>query len=534
MSIRLSRALLGNLLVMLVLAAIAWLLLRLHLADSGWMLDTRARSLQLALASVLGYAGLCTLLWWRTRPRRERVDPDVRPILLVWASQTGFAAQLAERSADALRAAGLPVRVRSIEHLDAALLADSERALFIASTTGEGDPPDHAAPFLRRLMEATPSLAHLHYGVLALGDHSYAHFCAFGHQLDAWLRRHGAHALFDTVEVDNADPASLRHWQQLLGQLGGDAGEQPDWTPVEYQSWTLLQREHLNPGSVGGPVHWLRLQPPAEGEVHWQAGDIAEVGPRHAPAAVEAWLLANGFDGGRVLGDGQTLHARLSRSHLPRHAAGTTLDDLLALLQPLPHREYSIASAGHEGAVDLVLRRQLRADGTPGLGSGWLCDIATVGSAIDLRLRRNPNFHGVAPDQPLILIGNGTGIAGLRAHLHERDAAGASRNWLLFGERHAAHDFHFGSELREMQQRGMLERLDTVFSRDGGEHRYVQDRLLAEAARLREWIHAGATVLVCGSLQGMAPAVDAVIAQVLGPDGREALVREGRYRRDVY
>ena len=67
MSIRLSRALLGNLLVMLVLAAIAWLLLRLHLADSGWMLDTRARSLQLALASVLGYAGLCTLLWWRDR-----------------------------------------------------------------------------------------------------------------------------------------------------------------------------------------------------------------------------------------------------------------------------------------------------------------------------------------------------------------------------------------------------------------------------------------------------------------------------------
>ncbi|KAG0957233.1 hypothetical protein G6F31_012513 [Rhizopus arrhizus] len=81
--------------------------------------------------------------------------------------------------------------------------------------------------------------------------------------------------LFDAIEVDNADPAALRHWQQLLGQLGGGASELPDWSPAEYQPWTLLQREHLNPGSPGGPVYWLRLQPPAGAAVQWQAGDIA-------------------------------------------------------------------------------------------------------------------------------------------------------------------------------------------------------------------------------------------------------------------
>jgi sulfite reductase (NADPH) flavoprotein alpha-component len=32
----------------------------------------------------------------------------------------------------------------------------------------------------------------------------------------------------------------------------------------------------------------------------------------------------------------------------------------------------------------------------------------------------------------------------------------------------------------------------------------------------------------------MAPAVDAVIEQVLGADGKEALLLAGRYRRDVY
>jgi len=118
---------------------------------------------------------------------------------MVWSSQTGFARELAERSAEALRGAGVPVRVRGLHEVDATLLVDSQRALFIASTTGEGDPPDHALPFLRGVMTSPPALQHLQYGVLALGDRSYGHFCGFGHQLDQWLRQHGAHPLFDAI-----------------------------------------------------------------------------------------------------------------------------------------------------------------------------------------------------------------------------------------------------------------------------------------------------------------------------------------------
>jgi sulfite reductase (NADPH) flavoprotein alpha-component len=62
----------------------------------------------------------------------------------------------------------------------------------------------------------------------------------------------------------------------------------------------------------------------------------------------------------------------------------------------------------------------------------------------------------------------------------------------------------------------------------------VQDRLQAQIHTLQQWVHDGATILVCGSLQGMAPAVDAVIEQALGRDGKEALIVAGRYRRDVY
>ncbi|WP_305804391.1 sulfite reductase subunit alpha [Stenotrophomonas sp. YIM B06876] len=533
---RVNRSLIGNLAVGLVLVLIAVLLLRLHLGESWWLAAPLPAQWFTALTAAAIYAIACAALWWQVRPRKDVASVDGEPpLLVVWASQTGFARQLAERTADSLQAAGHHTRLRALDQVDAALLARTRTALIIASTTGEGDPPDHALAFLSRVMQDSSPLPQLQYAMLALGDRTYDHYCAFGHQLDDWLRRQGAHALFDTIEVDNADPAALRHWQQLLGQLGGDTGDLPDWTAPDYQSWQLVGRQHLNPGSAGGAVYQLRLRPTAAGLPQWQAGDIAEVGPQHSDARVAQWLQLHGLDGQAAV-EGGTLQSRLARSHLPGADAITSRDPqlLAASLQPLPHREYSIGSTPAEGHLQLLLRCQFHADGSPGLGSGWLCEQARIGDSIALRLRSNPNFHPPAVDQPLILIGNGTGIAGLRAHLQARIEAGARRNWLLFGERNAACDFHFGAELQQWRQQGWIEQLDTVFSRDNGRHRYVQDALADARDRLRQWIAQGATVLVCGSLQGMAPAVDAVIADALGSAAHDALRIAGRYRRDVY
>ncbi len=529
-----ARAFAGNLAVIALLLAAAGLLLRLHLGEDWWLAAPLPARRWIALAVLLAYAAWCAALWWRARPREDDAgDGGEPPLLVAWASQTGFAQQLAERSAQSLREGGRKVRLRALDQVDATQLAATRKALFIASTTGEGDPPDHALAFLGQVMKQPIALPQLQYAVLALGDRSYDHYCAFGHQLDDWLRRHGAQPLFDTVEVDNADPAALRHWQQLLGQLG-DGSVQADWSAPDYQPWLLRERRQLNPGSAGGPVFHLRLQP-AMGELpHWQAGDIAEVGPRHAAATIERWMQAHGLDTGATLADGRALRDVLAGSKLPDAPDSTDVDALAASLQPLPHREYSIASLPSEGSLHLLLRRQSHPDGTPGLASGWLCDHAAIGERIDLRLRENRNFHPPADDAPLVLIGNGTGIAGLRAHLRARIDAGARRNWLLFGERNLAHDFHFGDELEQWRREGRIERLDAVFSRDGGPQRYVQDALSAQADLLRQWVDDGATVLVCGSLQGMAPAVDAVIAQALGGERKEQLVMERRYRRDVY
>lgn len=152
-----------------------------------------------------------------------------------------------------------------------------------------------------------------------------------------------------------------------------------------------------------------------------------------------------------------------------------------------------------------------------------------------LRVRQHRRFQvGDNMDRPMILIGNGTGIAGLRAHLKERIAAGQSRTWLVFGERNAAHDHFCRADIEAWQQQAEIESFSLAFSRDGGELRYVLHALAAPADQLRDWIAQGAAVYVCGSLQGMASGVHDALAQAIGHEQLDDLYAAGRYRRDVY
>ncbi|WP_424814587.1 flavodoxin domain-containing protein [Roseococcus sp. YIM B11640] len=493
-----------------------------------------------ALAVVLLYAAFCAAIAWRVRRRRAAEAVALAPhldgsasVLVAYASQTGFAEELARRSAEALQAGDLPVRLAPLDALDAETLASAGRAVFVISTTGEGDPPDHAARFVRQVMSSTARLDGLDYGLLALGDSSYARYCAFGRQLDAWLRHHGARPLFDRVEVDDGEGGALRHWQYHLGRIAG-TNEISDWQRPSFAEWILGERRLLNPGSPGGPVFHLAL----EGDGEWQAGDIAEIGPRNPPAEVARILRVLGLPGATDA-EGTTLAEALATRLLPRPGpelealAGLDAHQVLTRLKPAPHREYSIASLPTDGRLELVVRQARHPDGRLGLGSGWLTEHAATGGPIALRLRANQGFHAPEDDRPMILIGNGTGIAGLRAHLKARRAAGHGRNWLVFGERTRAHDFLYREEIEAWQAEGQLARLDLAFSREE-DRAYVQDRLRQAGEELRRWVADGAAIYVCGSLEGMASGVHAALAEALGAAELERLADEELYRRDVY
>ena len=482
---------------------------------------------------LLAFAALCATA---LRPGRSADRQPARAArnLVLHASQSGFAEMLAQRTAAAIAGDGDAAQARTLGRLDMASLAVAERAWFVVSTTGEGDAPDPARRFVADAMHHRPDLGHLEYALLSLGDRRYAEFCGFGRRLDAWLRACGARSMAPAIEVDEGDPAALARWRALVTDRGGRADA---LAPAPEPLWRLDARQRGNAGSPGGAIYRVRLVP--EGPLPaWQAGDIAEITPCNDPAAVARTLAALGHDGNRDAG-GAPLRDRLSDRRLPPPSAlpalrAMTPEALIEQLRPLPHRSYSIASIPADGAVELLVRRMPGENGGSGLGSGWLCEHAPPGSSVHLHIRSNPGFHAPPGAPPLILVGNGTGLAGLRAHLRARAAAGEHPNWLLFGERTRAHDLHFGDEIARWQQDGTLTRVDLAFSRDQEERVYVQHRLSAAAATLRAWVDNGAALLVCGSRDGMAAGVDATLREILGSDRVDTLMADGRYRRDVY
>lgn len=448
-------------------------------------------------------------------------------MIVAYASQTGGAERLARQTAAVLGGA----QVLPLSAVDGEVLAGTRRALFVVSTYGEGEPPDRARRFARETMASAPSAAELDYAVLALGDREYPQFCAFGHKVDKWLHSGGGRRLFDTIEVDGEDVDAERQWQQQLTALGADPMA-ADFAPAQYGRWRLEERRLLNPGSLGGPAFLLALSPLDGAAADWQAGDIAEIRPANDPAAVAALLDGTGLTGDEIV-DGSPLAAHLAQSVLPERLDGAPAE-IVAGLRALPHREYSIASIPADGRIELIVRQVRRDDGTLGLGSGWLTEHAPLGVEVALRLHANPGFRTTEAHDRLILIGNGTGLAGLRGHLRQAAKAGSGGHWLLLGERSRAHDAFLNAELENWLADGVLARLDRTWSRDADCGRYVQDVIPQAAGFLREQVDAGATILVCGSLLGMAPAVDVALREVLGDALLEEMAETGRYLRDIY
>lgn len=452
-------------------------------AITGWMLYLDRRRKKRAV---------------RAERRTQGEKPaEGKPWLVGYASQSGHAERLAWQSAGVLQAAGYPVTVEALDRLDGSRLGAFQRALFVVSTFGDGEPPDNARAFARKVMASSAKLEQLRYGLLALGDRHYQNFCGFGQRLEHWLRGHGGQPLFAPVQIDGATAEGLTQWRAHLAELTGTEttaiGAQASW-----QAWRLIRRAALNPGGSGNPTWLIELDLPAD--AHWEAGDLAEILPG---------------------------------------VAGT---GIATLEGTEPIRPYSICSLPAEGRLALLIR-ETRCAGAGsgasselGLGAAWLTRDAPLGEAIALRLRSHPSFHLPEDhaDRPLILIGNGTGIAGLRPLIEARALVGCKRNWLVFGERSAAHDYYFRSDIEAWHASGVLEHLDLAFSRDQAERIHVQDRLRDAAQRLKDWVEQGALIYVCGSREGMAPGVEAVVVDVLGTEGFQTLIGEGRYRRDVY
>lgn len=502
-------------------AMVASLLMPLFFV-TGWMLYLKRRKQKkLTLAARQGATAI-------------DIDPNAKPWLIVYATQTGVSEQLAWRTATALQQAHQPATVKSVQQLTLADLQQAEQVLFIASTYGTGEAPDLASSFEKKIMSGQADLSHLHYAVLALGSKEYPDtFCSFGHRIDQWLKNNGAQQLFATIEVDNASNEHIQQWNAALAQSTQLELQAMDIDKT-FDHWTLVKREVLNPGSLGAPAFNLEFKP--EHEAQWQAGDIAEIQPGNSAERIAQFLAAHQIPAGTVVASMQQRiedilwNRDLTQPIFPFISS----EELLNQLPVLPTREYSIASIPSQQILRLVVRQQKDTSGEIGLGSGWLTQYAALNAPIALRIRSNDSFHLVDDNRPIICIGNGTGIAGLMSLLHTRNRQDYNENWLIFGERQRAHDFFYQETLEAWLTVGTLKRLDLAFSRDQAEKVYVHHKLREQADELKTWVNNGAVIYVCGSIDGMASDVDQALIDILGESTVDQLRQDGRYRRDVY
>ena len=233
-----------------------------------------------------------------------------------------------------------------------------------------------------------------------------------------------------------------------------------------------------------------------------------------------------------------------------KYAARIPAQILVDLLRPLAPRSYSIASsqkAVAEEAHLTVATLYSNVTGTQrrGVASGYLNQRLEPGESVRVFLEPNHRFRLPADSEaPVIMIAAGTGIAPFRAFMQELEERGSNPDsWLIFGNPQLRTDFLYQREWLRWRDTGLLNRIDTAWSRDQLEKHYVQDVVKEQAALIDEWLQRGAYVYLCGSLQMGRAVLDALQEALSVQRGITAekaagllseLRREKRIRKDLY
>ena len=457
----------------------------LHTGEGLWWLG-----LLLALGSLavplMAWTGV--QLWWQRKQSVTYIDNNTEPqnadtVILVGSegnSTWGFAKTLH----DALSQSGHLVHTAAMNSL-ATHYQQAQRLLILTSTYADGDAPASARQFLKQLAQLPDSPA-LPYAVLGFGDRQFPRFCGFAQQVADALQNKGWPALQLTEFIDRQSSQAFARWGEAIGvQIGTPLAL--DYTPPRQRTMTLQLAERVDYGvEVQAPTAVLRFKMPE--------------------------------NTGRA--------RRLFRKPvLPYFEAG----DLVGIVAPGSHtpRIYSLASASRDGVLEICVRRHQH-----GLCSGFLHGLET-GGTIEAFIQRNPTFRPAADNNPVILIGAGTGIGPLAGFIRHNHAHHPT--YLYWGGRNPQSDFLYEHELNTYLKDQRLSGLNTAFSRvcEGGG--YVQNKITDDGPDIRRLVQMGAQILVCGG-RDMAASVMAALDDILAPIQLDVLTLKaaGRYREDVY
>ena len=513
--------------------------------------------------------------------------------LILYASQTGNAQEIAERLRQSLESKGYKTNLKSTLDIKLARLKDYALILVIAATHGEGEPPDDAIDFYEAIFsKKAPSLNGVKHAVLGLGDSSYEFFCQTAKDFDSALLKLGSVPLIERLDCDVDYKQEALDWTtQLIDAIAdlqpptpttsalGENIIQFSYSKEKPFAATLLIIQKLTaPGSIKDTYH-LEIDLAGSGLSYgpgdalgvWADNDDALIKEVLAKLNIESQarvrfkdeefsieellrekleitLLNKGLVkelailGGcqKLLEVAETYYSDYIRNHQlidVLKLANITLEaqQLVAMLKPLKPRLYSISSSIDENPEEVhITLNHLQDENEDGIRYGQASHFLTrqlgEGDKLNVYIDHNKNFKLPSSDKAIIMVGPGTGIAPFRSFLQQREAEQAKgRNWLFFGNPNFNTDFLYQTELQKHLKSGLLTQIDVAFSRDQEQKIYVQDRLRQNAAQVWQWLEKGASFYVCGDMYSMAKEVELALLQIIEQQGNNTQTQAKNY-----
>lgn len=515
---------------------------------------------------------------------QENKLPEVAKINLVkptiiYGTETGNAKKLATQLQSIFKKNKVQSKVVDAFQYPLEKIEKEEFIIFIISTQGDGDLPQNAQKFYDNLSNLNSNLASTKYAVLGLGDTSYPFFCKSGEEIDELFHRLGANRAISLVKTDiDYQPIADEWFAQILNlvQNSGQSvlSSETKISAVSYKkNYEGIVKHKVILNDKGSNKETYHIEIALDEQVDYEPGDALGIYPKNNP--IETSKIAHFFDAESRYKELELKNIRaLSKKSIEAFSQlfkieikeekvdlidvlnryelqNTTVnfDAVLALLHSVAPRLYSISSSteAHENEIHLTVSLdtfEIEEQQKTGLCSQFLADFE-VNHSIEFYIHKNKNFKLPTDDEAIIMIGPGTGIAPFRSFLAHRDATGSEgKNWLFFGEQHFVSDFYYQTEIQEWLSTGVLQKLDTAFSRDQKEKIYVQNRVKEQAKEIFEWIDNGAYLYVCGQKNGMSTDVENTLVEIIATEKDvdtetaknylEKLEEEGRYQKDVY